>query len=92
MRLIASLLVCFIVAVTTLDRVACPDGCTDETPAQSAAPAASPSACTLCHGWSPAVSLASPSPVAPETLEIQGPREHELASHPPTIDHPPRPA
>jgi len=88
-RLVACLLVCLVVAVTTLDRVACPDGCTDETPAHSASPGASASACTLCHGWSPAVGIAGPSPVAPASLVRLGLRVYELTSHPPAIDHPP---
>jgi hypothetical protein len=88
---LAVLLALLLVAATTADRMACPDGCTDEPPGPGAAPEA-PSTCALCHGWS-----GSPVTVASRPIPTQ--LQRDALEPPPTaapdlpgIEHPPKSA
>jgi hypothetical protein len=73
--------------VTTTDRVACFDGCTDE--AQHESPT-TPSVCGLCHGWSnpDTAALGAPLPMPVAGVVIVASSEHP--AHLARIDHPPR--
>jgi hypothetical protein len=55
------LLACLFVVMTTADRFACPDGCTDEAPAASSHTV---SPCALCHDWTQAPVLVASRPAA----------------------------
>lgn len=78
-RAFAAILVSFFVVITTADGFACPDGCTDESPTQAAAPHAA-SSCAFCHGYrsSPIVVSSRPTPrliafVTPVSLDLNDP-------------------
>lgn len=69
--MLAALMACLLVVVTTADHFVCPDGCTDQVPAQAASEHPT-SPCAICHGWShvpvvtasrPALSLLARSPI-----------------------------
>jgi hypothetical protein len=87
----AALLACLLVVVTTGDRFACPDGCTDEAPAQTASQHLTPS-CAICHGWShaPVVVASRPAPrlIVRDAIVIANPTDPAL----PTVELPPKPA
>ncbi len=76
--------------VTTVDRVACVDGCTDET--QHEGPSTTtPSVCGLCQGWNGplAVNVGAPVPLpvpAPASVASR-----ELPAHSAPLEHPPKP-
>lgn len=75
--------------VTTTDRVACSDGCTDE--AQHESPSTTtPSVCGLCHGWNGplTISVGAPAPLPVVTLAAVASRE--LPAHFTPLDHPPK--
>ena len=59
---LAALIACLFVVVTTADLFACPDGCTDEASSQTASQNAT-SPCAICHGWShaPVVTASRPT-------------------------------
>ena len=88
-RLSAALLIAFLSTVSTLDLIACPDGCADESPLSQTVPAA-PSTCPLCHGWSAVTVAAAYSPavtrVIVEALAVTAERTPYLRR----IEHPPR--
>jgi hypothetical protein len=74
--------------VTTTDRVACFDGCTDE--AQHEAPSTTPSVCGLCHGWSGPLAIDVSAPASLPVVAVAPPASPELPAHFAPIDHPPR--
>jgi hypothetical protein len=80
--------IALLVLVTTVDRVACPDGCTDEQ--ASHAGSSAPSACGLCHGWSGPEPVKAVEPGARSIVLALAFDRVPHAAHPPTIDHPPR--
>jgi hypothetical protein len=88
-RLSAALLIALLSTVSTLDLVACPDGCADESPMSQTLPTA-PSVCPLCHGWSAVTIAVTYSP--PVTLVIvEAPAvTPERTPHLPRIEHPPK--
>jgi hypothetical protein len=89
-RTLIGILVVILLGVTTLDRVACPDGCTDEPAGHSSAPAAQASICGLCQGWSaPAVSSNS-RPAGHVALLDVSILTAERSAHPLRIEHPPK--
>lgn len=86
---LAAVLACLFVVMTTADRLVCPDGCTDDAPAQATLPHAS-APCALCLGWSqsPLVVASRPSDrvVARRVLTARTPAPPAL----PTLDPPPK--
>jgi len=83
------LLVAVLLAVTTLDRIACPDGCTDSADDHSAPTAL---ACTWCNGCSgPATESLQPNVVV---AAWTGPTDISFERSPflPAIEHPPKTA
>ena len=88
-RVFAALLIALLATVSTLDLVACPDGCADESPMTQTLPTA-PSPCPLCHGWSGVTVAVTYSPsvtrVVVEALAVFP----ERTPHLPRIEHPPR--
>lgn len=76
--------------VTTSDRVACLDGCTDET--RHEGPSTTPSVCGLCHGWRGPVSVALVAPAALPVVTLTAVASRELPAHLASLDHPPKPA
>lgn len=77
--------------VTTVDRVACFDGCTDE--AQHEGPSTTtPSVCGLCQGWNGplAINVGAPVPLSAPTLVPVALRE--LSAHSVPLEHPPKTA
>ena len=58
-----------LLALTTVDRVACPDGCTDEA---SHSELSGPRNCGLCQGWSGGAALLLVEPSARITPPWQG--------------------
>jgi hypothetical protein len=87
--LLAALMAAMLAVVTTADRFACFDGCTDEAQHESQTSTA-PSVCTLCHGWGGplAVDIAAPTPLA--VVRIAPVVFRELPAHVGPIEHPPR--
>ncbi|MGE3841224.1 MAG: hypothetical protein AB7I50_06525 [Vicinamibacterales bacterium] len=87
----AALLACLFVVMTVTDRVACPDGCTDEAPAQTTAPhAAAP--CALCLGWAPAPTNDTPRPSDVVTAHVPSLAPRLLTLALPTLERPPKAA
>ena len=88
---LAAILACLFVVITTADRVACPDGCTDEAPAQTSSPHVT-SSCAIYHGWShaPVVLASRPVPrvVARQAIVVSTPTDPAL----PTPELPPKAA
>ena len=88
---LAALMACVLLLVTTADRFVCPDGCTDEAPAQAAAEHPT-SPCAICHGWShgPVVMASHPALclIAPLPIVIANPADPAL----PTVELPPKAA
>jgi hypothetical protein len=86
---LAVLLAGVLVAMTTADRLVCPDGCTDAGPAQTSPREASPD-CAICHGWSHTlrVMAARPAPIvcAAPLPAVTAPTPPALA----TLDPPPK--
>lgn len=74
--------------VTTADRVACQDGCTDPQEHRSGSP--SPSICGLCHGWSGPAVEAPAAPGVTALVRAVTPDAPARTAHLPAIDHPPR--
>jgi hypothetical protein len=75
--------------ITTTDRVACFDGCTDET--QHGGPSTTTtSVCGLCHGWNGplAINIGAPAPLPVATRAIVSSRE--LPAHLVPLDRPPK--
>jgi hypothetical protein len=88
---LAALLACLFVVMTVTDRVACPDGCTDEAPAQTATPhAAAP--CALCLGWAPAPAHATPRPTDRVAADLPSLAARLLSPALPSIERPPKAA
>lgn len=87
----AALLACLFVVMTVVDRVACPDGCTDEAPVQTTAPHA-PAPCALCLGWVQAPATATPLPSIVVTAHTPSLAPRLLTPPLPTLERPPRTA
>ncbi|OGU13455.1 MAG: hypothetical protein A3K13_14220 [Gemmatimonadetes bacterium RIFCSPLOWO2_12_FULL_68_9] len=85
----AVLMAGLLAVVMAADRVACPDGCTDEEPQHRSA-SSTPSVCALCHGWSGPTPAGSVEPAAHPTDPLAVPDAVDLTAHLPAIDHPPR--
>ena len=88
-KLAPVLMACLLGMITTVDRVACPDGCTDSAPLHRS-DAAAPSVCGLCHGWSGPTLSSDDRPIAQPARAFEPPDAIEHAAHLPAIDHPPR--
>lgn len=84
----ALLTLLLLVVVTTADRVACQDGCTDPQEHRSESP--SPSTCGLCHGWSGPVVETPASPRVTALARTVTPDDPDHTAHLPAIEHPPR--
>jgi hypothetical protein len=80
--------VALLVAATTVDRVACPDGCTDE--ARQHGGLSAPSVCGLCHGWNEPDPVRAVEPAARLIVPASVVDRGDHAAHLPAIDHPPR--
>lgn len=75
--------------VTTTDRVACFDGCTDE--AQHEGPSTTtPSVCGLCHGWSGPLAISVGAPLSLPIVTLTAVASRELPAHLVPLDHPPK--
>lgn len=85
--LVAALMTVTLAVMTTTDRVACFDGCTDE--AQHESPT-TPSVCGLCHGWSNPAPAALGAPLAMPVAGAVIVESSEQPAHLARIDHPPR--
>lgn len=85
---LAALMAVTLTAATIADRVACPDGCTDEAPI--GAPSTGPSLCGLCHGWSGDAPALVSVPRAAAVTPPAAPESRERSPHLASIDHPPR--
>jgi hypothetical protein len=85
----SALLACLFVVMVAADQFVCPDGCTDEAPAQVTCQHA-PSSCAICHGWSqaPFVMGSRPAllPIAKPLVIVINPTEPVL----PTVERPPK--
>ncbi len=86
---LAALMAAMLAVVTTTDRVACFDGCTDEAQHDGKSPT-TPSVCGLCHGWNGpliiAVGAPAPMPVATRATVAS----RELPAHLAPLDRPPK--
>lgn len=83
-------LVAILLAVTSGDRIACPDGCADADESSTHASSADAPACTVCQGWT-----APAPPIQPATLTTAptispSMAANERAPHLPTVDPPPK--
>jgi len=85
---LATLMAVMLAVMTTTDRVACVDGCTDDDQHASTSPTTS--ACGLCHGWNGPASTAVVAPVAQAVSRAPAPDCYAPSAYPPAIDHPPR--
>ena len=88
-RWFAALLIALLSTVSTLDLVACPDGCADESPMSQTLPTA-PSVCPLCHGWSGVTAAVPYSPAVTRVLAAVLAVSPERTPHLPRIEHPPK--
>jgi hypothetical protein len=77
--------------VTTTDRIACFDGCTDEAQHEGRS-TTTISVCGLCHGWSGPLALDVGAPVALPVVSPAAVASRELPAHLTPPDHPPKPA
>jgi hypothetical protein len=86
-RLLGAFVVVLVTFVTSVDIVACPDGCATASPASRSA-----NACPLCHGWSGFATVVSSPPAL--TPSIAEPLQVSHLSIPflPSIEHPPKSA
>jgi hypothetical protein len=88
---IAALLACLFVVMTAADKFACPDGCTDEAPAEATSQQPS-SLCAICHGWShtSAVIASRPAPrfIARQPIVLVNLTDPTL----PAVERPPKTA
>jgi hypothetical protein len=85
---LAAVMAVLLGVVTTTDRVACLDGCTDDT--QHSSPStATPSVCGLCHGWSGPFAIDVGAPAARPALMLPAITPQELPAHLAPLDHPP---
>jgi hypothetical protein len=83
------LMAAMLAVVTTSDRVACLDGCTDDT--QHEGPSTTtPSVCGLCHGWPGPVRVDLVAPVALPVVTLTPVTSRELPAHLASLDHPPQ--
>lgn len=89
--LLAALLAILLVAITTADRLACPDGCAEDAPAQASLPQA-PSPCALCQGWSPSPVALTPRPAATIAEHVALVTPLTLAPARPAPERPPKSA
>lgn len=87
--IVVVLMACLLGAVTVGDRVACPDGCTNDAVGHRAESSA-PSACALCHGWSGPTPAVVAGPVLGVSTLLPLFDERHYAAYLPPIDHPPR--
>lgn len=75
--------------VTTTDRVACFDGCTDE--AQHEGPSTTtPSVCGLCQGWNGPLTIDVGAPVPLPVVTLVTVASRELPAHFVPLDRPPK--
>ncbi len=88
---LAALLAALLVVITTADRLLCPDGCTDDAPAQATMPHAS-APCALCQGWNPSPVTLTPSPAASTVAHPPLRTMALLAPARPAIERPPKAA
>jgi hypothetical protein len=86
---LAAVLAAMLAVVTTTDRVACFDGCTDEAQHESPSTATT-SVCGLCHGWSGPLAIRVGTPVALPVVTLPPTASRELAAHLAPLDHPPK--
>jgi hypothetical protein len=86
---LSALVLILMIATTSVDRVVCPDGCTDET---SGGPSACMVTCPLCHGWSGETIRVDLPPTASFRPADSPLAAAERAPHRRSIDHPPKPA
>jgi len=85
----AVVMTAMLVVVTTADRIACFDGCTDE--AQHEGPATTtPSVCGLCHGWTGPVAISIGAPAPLPSVAPAAATSPELPAHAAPPDHPPK--
>jgi hypothetical protein len=86
---LAAVLAAMLAVVTTTDRVACFDGCTDEAQHESPSTTTT-SVCGLCHGWSGALTIGVGAPVALPVVTLTPTASRELPAHIAPLDHPPK--
>ncbi len=87
--LLAALMTAALLVVTTTDRVACSDGCTDEVQHQGPA-TPTPSVCGLCHGWNGPLIVSVHVPVSLPFVTFTARSSRELPAHVTPLDHPPK--
>ncbi|MGE0813832.1 MAG: hypothetical protein AB7O28_07295 [Vicinamibacterales bacterium] len=90
MRVILALVMgAMLAVVTTTDRVLCIDGCTDDLQHDGLG-TATPSVCSLCHGWNGPVVISvggpAPLPIGPRVRTAS----RELPAHAAPLYHPPK--
>ena len=88
-ELLAALMTAALLVVTTTDRVACADGCTDEVQHQGPA-TPTPSVCGLCHGWNGPLIISVNAPVSLAIVSGTALSSPELPAHVTPLDHPPK--
>lgn len=88
-ELLAALMTAALLVVTTTDRVACADGCTDEVQHQGPA-TPTPSVCGLCHGWNGPLIISVNAPVSLPVVSFTALSSRELPAHVTPLDHPPK--
>jgi hypothetical protein len=87
--IVAALLASLFAVMTTADRIACPDGCTDEASAQIGSEHP-PAACALCHGWSQPSLLVAARPAPRLAARQPAAAANRLDPALPTLEPPPR--
>lgn len=85
---LAMLMAAMLAVVTTSDRVACLDGCSDKAPHEGSS--TTPSVCGLCHGWRGPLPINLGSPVALPVVTMTPVTSRELPAHLASLDHPPK--
>lgn len=89
----AAVMAATLAVVTTIDRVACVDGCTDQAPRQepsTPSPTTSPSVCGLCHGWNGPSIIDTGAPAPRLVATTAAVVSNETPAHDPPPDHPPK--